>query len=262
MTINALAYTSHHDDHQGLPLVLLHAFPLSGAMFDEVALRMGRRLIVPDLRGFGASSLPADDEPSLDLMADDVADLLDQLGIDKAGFAGLSMGGYVTMAMLRRHPERVAGIVLMDTKASSDTPEAAANRHRMAENVLSIGARAVRPMLDSLIGQTTHTDRPEVVRRVAGWLDGVRPEGVAWAQRAMAARPASVETLAQAGVPGAVVVGSEDVLSTVDDAHVMADALGDDTKVHVIPDAGHLTAVETPDVVARIVDDQVTNWGL
>lgn len=229
-------------------------------MFDDLVPHLRRRVIVPDLRGFGSSPIP-EDEPSLDLMADDVAALLDRLGIDRAGLAGLSMGGYVTMAMLRRHRERVATVILMDTKASSDTPEARANRHRMADAVLSTGPRAVRPMLDSLVGSTTRTERPEVVERVTEWLDGVRPQGVAWAQRAMAARPASFGTLEQAAVPGAVIVGDEDALSSIDDAHAMAEALGDDAVVHVIPGAGHLTAVEAPDAVALVLD-QVTNLGV
>ncbi|HSI91969.1 MAG TPA: alpha/beta fold hydrolase, partial [Jiangellaceae bacterium] len=106
----------------GRPVVLLHAFPLSRAAFQAQlgGLADQARVVAPDLRGFGESPGPGDDEPTLDLMADDVAALLDRLGIDTCILGGLSMGGYVVMSMLRRHADRVSGVVLIDTKAAAD----------------------------------------------------------------------------------------------------------------------------------------------
>lgn len=245
------------------PLVLLHAFPLSRVMYYDLVAELepaGRSLIVPDLRGFGAAPL-GEAAPSVDLMADDIAALLDGQDAKPAIVAGLSMGGYVTMALLRRRPDLVAGVILLDTKASADAAEARDNRLRMAESVARQGPRVLRPMLDSLLGETTRRDRPDVVAKVTGWLDAARPEGVAWAQRAMAARPESFDTLRDASVPGAVIVGTEDVLSTHDDALAMASAFDPPVPVHVIPDAGHLTAVEAPAAVAGAVQDALTRLG-
>ncbi|MGH8774014.1 MAG: alpha/beta fold hydrolase [Jiangellaceae bacterium] len=244
------------DAGAGAPLLLLHAFPLSRAMF---AAQVGgladrARVVAPDLRGFGESGLGAG-EPSMDAMADDVAGLLDRLGIDSAVVAGLSMGGYVAMAMLRHHPEKVSAVVLIDTKASADAPAARENRERVAAAVLELGPRALRPMLDTLLGDSTRRRQAQVVEEVSGWLDAARPDGVAWAQRAMAARPDSFATLAGAAVPGFVVVGEEDTLTTHDDALAMADAFPTPAPVLVIPRAGHLSAVENPDAVTGALRD-------
>ncbi|MBB5790676.1 alpha/beta fold hydrolase [Jiangella mangrovi] len=238
-----------------LPVVLIHAFPLTPAVFDGVTERLpGTTVIAPALRGFGGPD--AAGEPSLDTYADDVAAELDRRGVERAVVGGLSLGGYVTMAMLRRHPDRVAGVILMDTKASEDTDEARANRLRMADAVEKHGTRALRPMLDTLLGATTHRDRPGLVTQVTAWLDAARPDGVAWAQRAMAARPPSFDTLHDAAARGleaaTVVVGAEDTMTGPDEAAAMASALGGVT-VHVVDEAGHLSPLERPDVVAAIL---------
>ncbi|TDD64073.1 alpha/beta fold hydrolase [Jiangella aurantiaca] len=250
-----------------LPLVLIHAFPFTPAVYDGLADRLpGTTLIRPALRGFGGPGL--DDsgggEPSLDTYADDVAAELAARGVERAVVGGLSLGGYVTMALLRQHPELVAGVVLIDTKASEDTDEARANRLRVADAVERHGGRALRPMLDTLLGETTRRDRPDLVARVTDWLDGAPPDGVAWAQRAMAARPPSFGTLRDAAArgltPSTVIVGAEDTLIGRDEAAAMAAALGG-VPVHVVDDAGHLSPLERPDVVAEIlraaVDDHV-----
>ncbi|PZF80203.1 alpha/beta fold hydrolase [Jiangella anatolica] len=239
-----------------LPLVLIHAFPLTPAVFDDLAERLpGTTLVRPALRGFGGPPLDPGAEPSLDTYADDVAADLATRGVERAIVGGLSLGGYVTMALLRRHPELVAGVVLIDTKASADTDEARANRLRIADAVEQHGSRALRPMLDTLLGETTRRDRPDLVERVTAWLDEAPPDAVAWAQRAMAARPPSFGTLSDAaarGTTSTVVVGAEDTLTGKDEADAMAAALGD-VRVHVIPRAGHLSPLENPDAVAAIL---------
>src|SRR5258706_3195117 len=123
---NALA---HSDDGRGSPVVLLHAFPLDGRMWDaqKEALAGNHRVVVPDFAGFGRSR---DREPraSLDEHADDVAELLSGLGIERATVLGLSMGGYIALAFARRHPGRLLGLGLADTRAAPDSPEGRAAR--------------------------------------------------------------------------------------------------------------------------------------
>ena len=241
----------------GTPMVLLHAFPLWSAVFDAQldGLAGQARIIAPDLRGFGASPGPGSDEPSLDLMADDVVALLDRLDVDRCCLGGMSMGGYVAMAVRRRHPDRVGSLVLIDTKAAADDPAARENRERIARAVLDNGARALRPMIDTLLGETTRASRPDVVATVTGWLDAARPEAVAWAQRAMAARPASFDVLGSADLPAFVLVGEEDAVTPHDQAMAVADAFPRPTPVYVIPGAGHLSSVENPDSVTDALRD-------
>jgi pimeloyl-ACP methyl ester carboxylesterase len=218
------------------------------------------RVVVPDLRGFGRSPGPGDGEPSIDTMADDIGALLGRLDVGPAVVAGVSMGGYVAMAMLRRHAHQVAAVVLVDTKAGADDGPARENRERIATAVLDSGSRVLRPMLDRLLGHTTRSERPEVVRTVTQWLDAAAPDGVAWAQRAMAARPSSFATLAAAQVPASVLVGEEDTLTPHDDALAMAAAFQRPAPVHVIPRAGHLSAVENPDAVTGALRDVLRHF--
>lgn len=233
----------------GPAVVLLHAFPLSSAMWEHqrAALADGFQVLTPDLRGFGGSP-PGDDDPSLDAMADDVAALLDRLGLDQVVLGGLSMGGYVAMAFLRRHRDRVRGLVLADTKAGADPEPARAKRERVAARLDAERSTdaLVDEVLPALTGPTTKDSRPEVVDRVTALLRACPPAAAAWAQRAMAARPDSLETLAGTDVPALVVLGAEDTLATREDAAAMVAALPHGRLV-VIDESGHLTALEVPD---------------
>ncbi len=237
-----------HESGAGPPVVLLHAFPLSADMWagNRATLADRWRVITPDLRGFGQSRL-GDDQPSLDAVADDVAALLDRLGLDRVVLGGLSMGGYVTMAFLRRHPGRAQALVLADTKAGADPEAAAANRRRIAARLESDRSAdvLVEDVLPALLGPTTGRDRPEVIGRVTEMVGSAPPAAAAWAQRAMAARPDSLATLRTADVPALVIRGEEDALSSQADAEAMVEALPQGRLV-VLPGAGHLTAVEVP----------------
>jgi pimeloyl-ACP methyl ester carboxylesterase len=246
----------------GRPLVLLHAFPLSAAMWLEQRNGLSdlARVVTPDLRGFGGSPLAHDETPSLDAMADDVVGLIDKLGLDQVVLGGLSMGGYVAMALLRRAPERVSALVLADTKATADPEAARDNRERIAATVLEEQSPRVllEDVLPSLVGDTTMRERPLVHGRVRALVESAPPAAVAWAQRAMAARPDSLETLRSAALPALVVVGEEDALAPPADAQAMVDALPSGRLVR-IPRSGHLTAVETPDEFTVAVRDFLTS---
>ncbi|MGB9376457.1 MAG: alpha/beta hydrolase [Mycobacteriales bacterium] len=241
----------------GLPLVLLHAFPLSSAMWlsQREGLSQRCRVITPDLRGFGGSDLGTD-EPSLQASAADVVALLDRLELDQVVLGGLSMGGYTALALLRHHGDRVRGLILADTKASADAEQGRANRERIAQQVLTETAPAVLidEVLPTLVGPTTVEERPEVSGRVRALVLAAPPAAVAWAQRAMAVRPDSFDVLRSCSVPALVVRGEEDVLSSASDAQAMVEALGDAALV-TIPAAGHLSAVEDPDAFNRSIAD-------
>ena len=261
------------DSGQGPAVLLLHAFPMDSALWAAQRRALaaeGWRVVTPDLPGFGGTAASTA-EPSLDVMADEVAALLDHLAIDEAVVGGLSMGGYVAMAMLRRHPDRVRALVLADTKAAADTNEAAAGRLEVATSVLEAGTAAglADGMLPGLLGDTTRASRPDVVATVRRWIAAQSPAGVAWAQRAMAARPDSSVDLARFGGPVLVVYGEQDTISRPAAAQAMAEAArsgGSPTTVVEIPEAGHLTAIENPDAVThallgwlRQLDDRVAS---
>ncbi|PWD52189.1 alpha/beta hydrolase [Serinibacter arcticus] len=245
----------------GVPLVLLHGFPFDGSMWDDVVEDLtdaGVPTVAIDAPGFGRSEVP-DGEPSLELAADAVVATLDELGVDRAVVAGLSMGGYIALALAERHRSRLAGLALLDTRATADTDEARANRLRVAEAALGeAGADAVAPMLTTILGETALEGEPDVVEQHRAWLAAAPPAGIAWAQRAMAARPDRLGVLTGVGVPVLVVRGSEDVIATQGDAEAMAAAVtsdGGDAALVLIPHAGHMAATEDPSAVAEALTE-------
>ncbi|WP_329489634.1 alpha/beta hydrolase [Kitasatospora sp. NBC_01246] len=234
----------------GMPLVLLHAFPLDASMWsaqlDGLPGTTGHeaRVLAPDQRGFGSTELGTD-EPSLDAVADDVALLLDAAGIDRAVIGGLSMGGYVALAFARRHPRRMAGLLLANTKATADTDTARANRERIAAAVLA--RDSVQLLLDErMAAGQLGPDSGHLVDRVQGMIAAASPAAVAWAQRAMAARPQTLDVLAGVRVPTAVVAGELDGLMPLEEAELMVRARPD-AELTVIPGVGHLSALEAPE---------------
>lgn len=234
---------------EGDPVLFLHGFPFSGALWGPVLERLGDgiRAIVPDLRGMGASE-PAAAAAGMADYAADAAGLLDALGETRpAVVVGMSMGGYVALELCRRSPERVRALALVDTRAGPDTEEAARGRHETAERVLREGSATVA---DAMLGKLFAPGAPEALK--ARWREvmaATPPEGVAAALRAMAARPDSTATLRSLGRPVLVVVGAEDAITPPEEARRMAEAAGG-APVEVVPGAGHMAAVEQPDAVA------------
>ncbi|MEU4803673.1 alpha/beta hydrolase [Actinosynnema sp. NPDC023587] len=244
------------------PMVLLHAFPFDGRMWDGV--RAALDPITPDLRGL-------DREPDLGAFADDVLRDLDRRGLGRVVLGGCSMGGYVAMALLRRAPERVAGLVLADTRYTADGDQARAGRLAMAdrvvagdvardaagggaEDVAGGAAKGVAWLPDSLVpGLLGPSPAAGVVERVRELVLAQPAAEVAWAQRAMAARPDSRDVLAALDVPALVLVGSEDALTPPTAARELADVLR--AEYAELPGVGHLTPIEAPQAFAAAVLD-------
>lgn len=238
---------------EGVPLVLLHAFPLDSRMWDEVAQRLdGVPLVRVDAPGFGGS---AAGEPGLERFALDVVAAIRQLGSDQAVVAGLSMGGYVAMAIADAAPGVLAGIGLLSTKASAD-PEPARQKRLDMVAALERGEEQVAVgMLEGVLGETTRRTRPAVVEHVEDQLRHAPPAGIVWAQRSMAERPDRLPVLAALpdDIPALVLRGAEDGLMSAPDAEAMADAVG--TEVVEVAGVGHLAALEDPDATASALAD-------
>lgn len=234
--------------HLSDPVVLLHAFPLDARMWDGVRAVHGDRLVTPNLPGFGGA--PQVGPPDLNLAAAGVLAMLDKLEVERAIVGGCSMGGYVTMALLRLAPERVSGLVLINSKASADAEEARAKRYAVAARAEADGIDWLADeMLTTLLGPTTLEKRPEVEQTLRRLIGEQPPAAVVWAQRAMAARPESFDVLAEADVPALVVRGTQDALIPAPEAAAMVDALPRAAFVE-LPAAGHLAPLEVPDEVA------------
>jgi 3-oxoadipate enol-lactonase len=246
---------AYRDEGSGPPLLLIHAFPLNGAMWGPQIAALSRtyRVIVPDLRGFGASPV-APGTTSLDQYADDMAALLDQRGLARQPVAvcGLSMGGYITFALLRRHRERVSALILADTRPQPDNEEGKRGREQNARLAEEQGPRAIA---DQMLPKLLSPDAPDALRAdVRRMIEANDRAGIAAALRAMAARPDSTPLLPTIAMPTLIVVGSEDAITPPSDARAMQAAISGSRLVE-LAGAGHLANLEAPDAFSAAVDD-------
>ena len=243
----SLSYTD--SGGEGIPVLLVHAFPLNSAMWEPQIEALGDRfrLIAPDLQGFGGSDAPEDRSLySMDSFADQLAGLLDELGLDKVVLAGLSMGGYIAFSFLRRHGGRVRALVLADTRAEADPPEGVEKRSGQQKQVESEGtAGLIEALPGALLGPTTRESKPDVVDRARKLMDNP-PAGFIGALEAMKNRVDSSEDAAKVDVPTLVIVGEEDGLTPPDAARKLHELIGG-SKLVVIPGAGHLSNIEAPE---------------
>jgi pimeloyl-ACP methyl ester carboxylesterase len=191
----------------------------------------------------------------MDLLADDLARLLDARGLDRVVLGGLSMGGYVALAFMRRHPGRVSGLVLLDTKATADGDQARDARLKMAERVLAEGNGFVpEAMLPKLLGETSREHRPELVEKVTALILEQAPEAIAGAQRGMAARSATTDVLASIKVPTLVVTGEEDAVTGPEVGRDLAAGIPG-ARFLLVEEAGHLVNLEQPEIVNEALLD-------
>ena len=240
---------SYDEAGAGPPVVLLHAFPLSRALWGPQfqALHDRYRLLAPDLRGFGGSKA-FDEPPSLDQVADDVAELLDELKIgERIVLGGLSMGGYAALAFARRHAGRLRGLILADTKSEADDAEAKANRERLIAFAAEHTSRDVlEQMLPKLIAAETMNHRAEVVDTLRHIAVDQTPAAIIGALKAMRDRPDSTPVLATLSISTLVIVGEKDAITPPTLAESMASRIPNPKLVR-IEGAGHLSNLERPE---------------
>ncbi len=232
----------------GVPVVLLHGFPFNRTLWREQleTLAATHRVVAPDLRGFGETSLGREDAATMEEMARDVVALMDELRIERAILGGLSMGGYVALAFCRLFSRRVRALVLADTRPQADTEEGRRNRDVMARLALDEGMGAIaEAMLPKLLAPATHMKNPDVVARVRDMILGTRPEAAAAALRGMAVRQDHTSWLQNVLQPTLIVVGSEDQLTPPADSETMRREIRG-SRLEVIEGAGHVSNLERP----------------
>jgi len=236
----------------GPGLLLIHGFPLDRTLWKhQVATLAGWRRIAPDLRGLGNSDVPADGY-SMAAYADDLARLLDRLRVRKCVVAGLSMGGYIAFEMLRRHRDRIGGLILCDTKAGADNEQGRKGRDEMAALAEAKGAAAVAErMTPRVLSRTTLRSQPPLVEQVREMMARQPVPGIVGALRAMRDRPDSTDLLPTIDVPTLVVVGQEDELTPPAEARALATGIPS-AHMTTIASAGHVAPLESPTAVSRV----------
>ncbi|MHB1034249.1 MAG: alpha/beta fold hydrolase [Pirellulales bacterium] len=243
------------DEGQGPAVLLVHGFPLNHTMWvNQIeALSATHRVIAPDLRGFGASAA-TEGVVTMEQFADDLAAMLDALAISEpVTLCGLSMGGYVAFEFWRKYAPRVRALILCDTRAAADAPEAARLRLETADRVLREGPAIVaQGMVGRLFWSETQVRQPEVIQAVRRMMLDAKPAGIAAALRGMAARSDSTGLLAGIRVPTLVVVGQHDIISPVEEMRTIAGAIPGARLVR-IAQAGHMAPMENPAAVNAAV---------
>ena len=237
-----MAYT---DAGAGDLVVLIHGYPFNRSLWNEqvAALSSAYRVITPDLRGFGETD-PSEGPATMNLIAQDVAHLMDHLEIPQAVIGGLSMGGYVALAFYKQFPSRVRALILADTRAQADTEEAKQTRAQQEEKALSEGMAGIADaMLPKLLTPETVSKHPDIVKRVRDMMLALRPEGAAAALRGMAQRDDQTPLLSQISSPALILVGAEDAITPVADSEKMHHAIAG-SRLVVVENAGHISNLE------------------
>lgn len=230
-------------------LVLLHAFPLHSGMWDAQrdALQPHCTLLTPDFPGFGKASPIDAAEWTIPVMAQLVLQQLNEHKIERCVIGGLSMGGYVAFECWRLFPERIAGLILADTMASPDTPETRRGRYVAIGQLRNGGyQKFAEGMIPRMVSETTKNERMEVMRQIGRLYQQAEPVSVIAALGALAHRNDSRPILAGITVPTAVIVGTDDAITKVEDAQLMADTIPN-ASLAILPTAGHLSNLEVPE---------------
>jgi 3-oxoadipate enol-lactonase len=239
----------------GPPVVLLHGFPLTRTLWKPQLeeLQDQSRIIAPDFRGFGGTSA-ALAAVSVEQLADDVAALLDALKITQpVVVGGLSMGGYVALAFARRHAARLRGLILADTRAEADSPEARENRDKMIAFAKTHPASdVIEQMMSRLLGSETQMHHPEIAEVVRGIAGKQSSAGIVAALQALRDRPDATGSLSAIRVPTLVVVGAEDILTPPAASEAMVAAIPG-SRYAKIAAAGHLSNLEQPEMFNAVV---------
>lgn len=238
----------------GPPVVLLHPFPVSHEFWLPVSdtLASRYRLIMPDLRGHGDSEV-GEGPATMEKHAADILRVMDDADVSRAPLIGVSIGGYAIFEFWRRYKNRVKALVLCNTKAPADNPDARAGRLQAAHDVVEKGTESFfEGMVQKVLGRTSRETRPDLVDGALRMMRKMSPQDVAGVQRGMADRPDSVDTLKTIDVPTLLVTGDEDPMTGIKEAELMHEHIRG-SQIRVIPKAGHYSPWEQPELAARLL---------
>ena len=238
---------------KGTPVIFLHGFPLDHSTWYPVVdiLKDKARIILPDLRGHGNSKSELN-HYSMRAMADDIANLMDDLNIKKAILVGHSLGGYISFAFAEAYPTRLCGLGLVATQAGADTLERRQGRYKTIENIKKHGlASHAKEMAQRL------TSSPDVIEKVESLILSASPQTVIGTMAAIAERTDFTEKLFKILVPAVVISGKNDRTVPRERAEIMAQMLAHAWLVE-IPESEHMPMLENPKETAEALGQLIT----
>ena len=237
------------EDHgSGPPLLFIHGFPLHRQLWTGQweDLSNVSRVIAPDLRGHGESEVGVAPY-TMEIFAQDCFDLLSKIGIFGPLFVcGLSMGGYIAMAMLRMHPERIAGLILTATRASADSPDGKANRDKSILLAQTQGASPIiDDMLPRLLSPKSSAYRPEIVQTAQKIMASIPVSTIIKDLQGLKERPDSTVLLSKSSKPTLLIHGEDDQIIPLSEAQALQQTIPD-AQLTILPESGHLLNLEQP----------------
>lgn len=251
---------------EGPALLFVHGYPLGRYLWHHQMHNLaGWRRINPDLRGLGQSAV-GPGPGRLEQYGDDLIALLDSLAVERAVICGLSMGGYIALDLARRHRSRIAGLILIATRAGDDSAEGRRGRDAAAGLARQHGATAIAEiMMPKLFAPDAPQRVPELLAEVREQIVATPVEGIVQALESMRDRRDSLPLLPSlAGIPTQVLSGAADLIIPMDEMRSMAAAIPG-AVYQVIEAAGHLPPLEqsaaTTDAIAaflsRLFDETI-----
>jgi len=240
---------SYNERGRGLPLVLVHGFPLDNRIWEGqvAALSDKYRVIAPDLPGFGKSQPPK--SFTMESMADSLHAFLTEIKALPCALAGLSMGGYMSFAYERKYPTDLKAFILVDTKAEADTPDGKAGRNKMIETARTSGSPAIAAaMLPKMLSPQSQQTRPQLVQQAKEIMEACPPQTIEYALAAMRDRNDFRDCLPSVAEPTLIIVGETDAITPPPVAESMNKGIPH-SKLVIVKGAGHLSPMEQPEQV-------------
>ena len=240
---------------QGLPVVFIHGFPFNQEMWDPQINILPNNVygITYDVRGHGNSDV-GDGQFTIELFVDDLIALLDHLHIEKAVFCGLSMGGYIALRTFERHPDRVCGLILSDTKSEPDTDAVKIKRAVTMKTVKAAGVRAfAEEFVKAIFWEKTFERNPSAIAFIKKIIFENTSRGICGTLLALASRTDTTTALASINIPTCIIVGEHDKLTPPSDARTMHTMITG-SELHILPYAAHMSNLEnTQEFNQRII---------
>ncbi len=250
----ALLHVVEKGDPAALPIIFIHGFPFSHKMWDAqvAALNTRYRTIAYDVRGLGESSM-GDGQYTIEGHVDDLLAVMDHFGVAKAVIAGLSMGGYITLRALERNPERFHAAILCNTRSETDGNDAKIMRARTMAAVKSRGSSwFADDFIKKVFAESSFTRVPDAVEHIRTTIARTPPLAIAGTLLALAARSDTTAALENIKVPTLIIVGEHDVTTPPDASRAMHAKIPG-SELHIIPHAAHMSVLENPDEVNRVM---------
>ncbi len=243
------------DRGSGRPVILGHGYLFDHSMYDALAQNLERdhRVVRIDWRAHGASEMPRSSWDMKD-QGEDYARTMDALEIDRAVVIGQSMGGMAALHLAMHRPHRLAGLVLIDTSANS---EAFGARLKYAGLVLGVRLFGMRQWIlnqaaATAFGPTFRAAHPDVVESWTNRWKRLDPDWVARTVSVPVARPSVIDQLATITAPTLVLYGDEDRTTPRRESRRLAETIPN-ARLEVLPKTGHMSPIEQPDMVGKLV---------